>query len=48
MTPRQQEVLDYVRDYIARSGYSPSMGEIAEQLGSSRPNATAIVNALVS
>lgn len=33
MTKRQKEVLDWVRTYIERNGYSPSYRDIAKGLG---------------
>jgi len=33
LTKRQKEVLDFIADFIARQGYSPSYEEIAEGLG---------------
>ena len=33
MTERQQQILDYVRDYFARHGRSPSQRKIASDLG---------------
>lgn len=47
MTPVAQRVLDYTRDYIADHGWSPSMTEIAETFGFSRPRATELIDALV-
>lgn len=33
LTPRQMQVLQVIRDHIARAGYPPSLREIAGQLG---------------
>ncbi len=33
LTRRQREVLDVIRDFIARNGYSPSLEEIGKSLG---------------
>jgi len=33
VTPRQMEILRYIRDYRARNGYSPTMQEIGDSLG---------------
>ncbi|MFO7914578.1 MAG: transcriptional repressor LexA [Candidatus Krumholzibacteriales bacterium] len=33
LTRRQREILDFVEDFSARNGYSPSLREIAEHLG---------------
>jgi len=32
-TPRQAQVLAYIRDHLAQRGYSPSIREIASHLG---------------
>jgi repressor LexA len=32
-TPRQMQILTYIRDFRARNGYSPSMQEIGDSLG---------------
>jgi repressor LexA len=33
LTRRQRQVLDVIRDFIDRNGYSPSLGEIGDELG---------------
>lgn len=33
LTPRQLEVLEFIRDTIARLGYAPTLREIAEEFG---------------
>jgi repressor LexA len=33
LTRRQRQVLDVIREFIDRNGYSPSLGEIGEELG---------------
>ncbi|MCK4602475.1 MAG: transcriptional repressor LexA [Phycisphaerae bacterium] len=33
VTPRQLEILRYIRDYRSRHGYSPTMQEIGDQVG---------------
>ena len=33
VTPRQLEILRFIRDYRERSGYSPTMQEIGDHLG---------------
>jgi repressor LexA len=33
ITPRQQEVLRFIKDFTSRKGYSPSLEEIAAHLG---------------
>lgn len=35
-TPRQTEILTYVRDYVHRLGYSPTYEEIADEFGISK------------
>lgn len=35
-TPRQVEILTFVRDYLHRNGYSPTYDEIADQFGISK------------
>lgn len=33
MTPRQREVLEFIKEFIARSGYPPSLRDICARLG---------------
>jgi SOS-response transcriptional repressors (RecA-mediated autopeptidases) len=33
LTPRQQSILDFIRKYIAKKGYSPSIQEITDGVG---------------
>lgn len=33
LTKRQRQVLDVIREFIDRNGYSPSLGEIGDELG---------------
>lgn len=33
LSPRQQEVLDHIKQFIAEHGYSPTYKELAEPLG---------------
>lgn len=33
LTPSQRKVLDFIKHYLARKGYAPSLAEIAEGLG---------------
>lgn len=47
MTPRQLQVLDYVRDMITRGGLAPTYQEIADQLGIVKSKAHEHVQALV-
>lgn len=37
LTPRQLEIVKFIRDFTARHDYAPTMQEIAEHLGVSRP-----------
>lgn len=37
-TARQQQVLDWITEYIAAHGYSPSIREIGDGLGITFPN----------
>ncbi len=39
LTPRQQQILDLIADFIERSGYPPTRSEIAEALGFRSANA---------
>ncbi|HSK55467.1 MAG TPA: transcriptional repressor LexA [Jiangellales bacterium] len=41
LTPRQQRILDVIRDAIERRGYPPSMREIGEAAGLSSPSSVA-------
>jgi repressor LexA len=34
LTKRQKEIYDYIKDYIDKNGYSPSLKELAENCGS--------------
>jgi repressor LexA len=38
LTPRQKVVLDFIKEYLNRKGYSPSLDEIASHLGISIPS----------
>ncbi len=38
LTPRQKDVLDFVREYLRKKGYSPSLDEIATHFGISIPS----------
>lgn len=47
MTPRQAEALEFIRDYIASNkGVSPTMGEIADGLGTGKGSVHRILQAL--
>jgi repressor LexA len=39
LTNRQQEILDYIKDYIAETGFPPTRQEIAAKMGFKSPNA---------
>lgn len=46
LTRRQAHVLDYIKDYIAREGLSPTLNEIGEHLGVNRVTVFEHVRAL--
>ncbi|MFQ6112178.1 MAG: repressor LexA, partial [Nitrospinota bacterium] len=37
LTRRQREIFEFIRDFIERRGYSPSIAEIGESFGLSSP-----------
>lgn len=39
LTPRQQQILDLIREFVADTGYPPTRGDIARQLGFRSANA---------
>lgn len=39
LTSRQAEILDYIRDYLAETGFPPTRSEIAQKMGFKSPNA---------
>lgn len=39
LTARQEEILDYIRDYLADTGFPPTRSEIAQKMGFKSPNA---------
>jgi repressor LexA len=39
LTPRQEQILDYVRDYLQDTGFPPTRSEIAQEMGFRSPNA---------
>lgn len=41
LTPAQRQVLDFIRDYLAREGMPPTIREVAEALGFASTNAVA-------
>ncbi|MEA3366691.1 MAG: transcriptional repressor LexA [Planctomycetota bacterium] len=46
LTPRQHEIVEFIRDYIAQNDYAPTMQEIADHLGVSRPTVFEHIEAL--
>lgn len=38
LTPRQQLVLDYIREFVAKHQYAPTIREIADEFGITSPN----------
>ena len=46
LTPRQHQIVTFIRDYIAEHGYAPTMQEIADHLGVSRPTVFEHIEAL--
>ena len=38
LTPKQQQVYDYILDFTARNGYPPSVREIGEHVGLKSPS----------
>ena len=39
LTGRQEQILDYIRDYLAETGFPPTRSEIAQEMGFKSPNA---------
>lgn len=39
LTGRQEQVLDFIRDYLAETGFPPTRSEIAQEMGFKSPNA---------
>ena len=39
LTERQEQILDYIRDYLADTGFPPTRAEIAQEMGFKSPNA---------
>lgn len=39
LTSRQEEILDYIREYLAETGFPPTRSEIAQKMGFKSPNA---------
>jgi repressor LexA len=46
LTPRQLEIVRFIRDYFAAHQYAPTMQEIADRLGVSRPTVFEHIEAL--
>lgn len=46
LTPRQLEIVSFIRDYFGDKGYAPTMQEIADHLGVSRPTVFEHIEAL--
>jgi len=46
LTRRQHEIVEFIRDYVADSGYAPTMQEIADHFGVSRPTVFEHIEAL--
>ena len=39
LTPRQEQILDYIKEYLQETGYPPTRSEIAGEMGFKSPNA---------
>jgi len=49
MTPRQQQVFDYIKSFIEAKGFSPTANEIVASLGiKHRSQAHTIIDALIN
>ncbi|MDF7777341.1 hypothetical protein P1X14_18935 [Sphingomonas sp. AOB5] len=48
MTPRQQQVLDYYRDCIVRSGFTPTIRDVAKKIGKAHGRVHDVVGELVA
>jgi len=46
LTPRQLEIVTFIREYFADHGYAPTMQEMADHLGVSRPTVFEHIEAL--
>jgi len=46
LTPRQHQIVEFIRDYVAENAYAPTMQEIADHLGVSRPTVFEHIEAL--
>ncbi len=39
LTPRQEQILEYIKEYLAETGFPPTRSEIAKEMGFKSPNA---------
>ena len=39
LTPRQEQILEYIKDYLQETGFPPTRSEIAQEMGFKSPNA---------
>lgn len=39
LTPRQEQILDYIKEYLQDTGFPPTRSEIAQEMGFKSPNA---------
>jgi len=46
LTRRQHDIVEFIRNYVAAEGYAPTMQEIADHLGVSRPTVFEHIEAL--
>jgi len=46
MTPRQKDVLDFIRGYIELNEYPPTLQEIADKIGTNKSNVNRLVRGL--
>ncbi len=46
LTPRQHDIIEFIREYVAENDYAPTMQEIADRLGVSRPTVFEHIEAL--
>lgn len=47
LTERQQETFDFIKDYINKNHYSPSLRDVAKGIYASKPVAQKHINALI-
>ena len=48
LTTRKNDTLTYLKKFIGKNGFAPTLSEIAQEFGISRERAKHIVNALVT